>query len=66
MENRNTKLGYLVVLDARLEDFDKPLLKHPTGAYTVICKIVDVRPRVSMRTQDSGGTDRDGEGSDRK
>jgi hypothetical protein len=51
MENRNTHLGYLVVFDARLDKNGSRLLGvRPTDTFTVIEKIVDVRPRVSNKT----------------
>jgi tetratricopeptide (TPR) repeat protein len=49
MENRHSHLGYLVVFDARLDDFGEKLLSGSTGPYTVIEVFIDVRPRVSRR-----------------
>jgi tetratricopeptide (TPR) repeat protein len=50
MENRGTALGYLIVFDARLNDFKQKLLaRHANDARTVIETIIDVRPRVSHR-----------------
>jgi hypothetical protein len=53
MEQRETKLGYLVVLDARLTEFG-PLLSTDNGPYTVINKLVDVRPRVKKAATPDG------------
>ena len=46
MDNRKTHLGYLVVLDGRIERFGERLLSltHPT--HTVVEKLIDVRPLV--------------------
>lgn len=49
MENRRSHLGYLVVFDARLDDFGEKLLSGSTGLHTVIEIFIDVRPRVSRR-----------------
>jgi hypothetical protein len=46
MENRQTNLGYLVVFDARLDTFSRPLLSASAGPHTVIEVFIDVRPRV--------------------
>jgi hypothetical protein len=52
MENRNVHLGYLVVLDARLNDYAQPLrAAGADGADTVEEIFVDVRPRVSARSR---------------
>ena len=45
MENRGSKLGYLVVFDARARDFGKVLLSGG-NSLTIITKIVDLRPDV--------------------
>lgn len=50
MENRDARLGYLVVHDARLEGYGSPLLKSNGDAQNTIYEVlVDVRPRVSSR-----------------
>jgi tetratricopeptide (TPR) repeat protein len=47
MAMRQTKLGYLVVFDSRLDSFGEPLQQGPASdGYTVLTKFVDVRPRV--------------------
>jgi tetratricopeptide (TPR) repeat protein len=46
MDNRNTNLGYLVVFDARIDDFGQTLLSGTPSPHTIIEKFVDVRPRV--------------------
>ena len=45
MENRDSKLGYLVVFDARARDFGKVFLSGG-NSLTIITKTVDVRPEV--------------------
>ncbi len=45
MENRGSKLGYLVVFDARARDFGKVLL-NGDNSRTIITKFVDLRPDV--------------------
>ena len=50
MENRQSHLGYLVVIDARLDGFGQQLLSG-TGHYTVVSKFIDVRPRISRRSR---------------
>lgn len=49
MENRATHLGYLVVLDSRLENYASQLISNDSGKYTVREVFVDVRPRVSEK-----------------
>ena len=49
MDNRRTNLGYLVVFDARIDDFGLTLLSDVPSSHTVIEKLVDVRPRVARR-----------------
>jgi tetratricopeptide (TPR) repeat protein len=49
MDNRKTHLGYLVVLDARLDKNGGKLLSGSTGQHTVIEVLVDVRPRVGRK-----------------
>lgn len=50
MENRNVRLGYLVVMDARLNDFSEPLIVDAAdGPDTIVEIFVDVRPWVSAR-----------------
>lgn len=52
MENRACHLGYLVVHDARLNDFGSVLIvPGASGANTVFEIFVDVRPRVSSRSR---------------
>lgn len=46
MENKGTKLGYLVVFDGRARMFGKRALSGRRGGYTVIEQSVDVRPTV--------------------
>jgi hypothetical protein len=47
MAHRGVHLGYLVVFDARSRDFGVPLLAvRAADAFTVLEKIVDVRPDV--------------------
>lgn len=54
MENRNVHLGYLVVLDGRIEKYGEALLPERTaGASTISEVLVDVRPRVN-ETKKSG------------
>jgi tetratricopeptide (TPR) repeat protein len=54
MENRSAHLGYLVVHDARLNDFGSALLEgSETGQNTIYQIFVDLRPRVSQ-TQKRG------------
>lgn len=50
MQNRSTHLGYLVVLDARLDNNSQPLIQHDSDGADTVCEVlVDVRPRVSTR-----------------
>jgi tetratricopeptide (TPR) repeat protein len=46
MDNRQTRLGYLVVFDARVKLYGQRLLSFTAGPHTIIEKIVDVRNRV--------------------
>ena len=46
MENKGTKLGYLLVFDGRTRDFGKRVLSGRRSGITVIERFVDVRPRV--------------------
>jgi hypothetical protein len=48
MQNRQSHLGYLVIVDARLKQFGQALV-NSTGGDTIISKFIDVRPRVSVR-----------------
>lgn len=48
MENRGSKLGYLVVFDARLTKSGEEVLSGE-NSLTVFSKFVDMRPRVSAR-----------------
>ena len=48
MENRGVHLGYLIVFDARVRDYSKPLLAaRPADRFTVGEIFVDVRPDVA-------------------
>jgi hypothetical protein len=49
MESRATHLGYLVVLDSRLENYASQLISNDSGKYTVREVFIDVRPRVSVK-----------------
>jgi tetratricopeptide (TPR) repeat protein len=50
MDNRKVHLGYLVVLDGRLDTNGAPLIAGTTGGQnTVLEVLVDVQPRVSQR-----------------
>lgn len=52
LENRDTRLGYLVVFDARIEKYGESVLApRMADIYTVYEKFVDVRP--SWRTSKS-------------
>lgn len=50
MENRSARIGYLMVMDARLNNYGSALLQpnldHPN---TISAILVDVRPRVSIK-----------------
>jgi tetratricopeptide (TPR) repeat protein len=48
MKNRDSKLGYLIVFDARSTDFGKLPLSGE-NSLTIFTKIVDVRPSVGAR-----------------
>ena len=48
MENKGTKLGYLVVFDGRARMFGKPVLSGRRTGYTVIERFVDVRPEAKQ------------------
>lgn len=50
MGNRRSSIGYLVVFDARLENFAEPLSAEPRqDSLTIETVFVDVRPRVTKR-----------------
>lgn len=52
MGNRRSSIGYLVVFDARLRDFASPLSDAQNkGSLTIRTQFVDVRPRVSAKSQ---------------
>lgn len=52
MSNRRTSIGYLVVFDARLEDFGDAFADKPKqDLLTIKSHFIDVRPRVSNRTK---------------
>jgi hypothetical protein len=47
----DTSRGYLVVFDARMDDFGKALLDDPTlGKFTIGEHFIDLRPRVKHKT----------------
>jgi len=48
MQNRDSKLGYLLVFDARLTMNGQELLKGD-NSFTLFSKFIDMRPRVSAR-----------------
>jgi tetratricopeptide (TPR) repeat protein len=51
LENRDTSRGYLVVFDARMDDFGKALLDAPaSGKFTIGEHFIDLRPRVKRRS----------------
>ena len=52
MQNRHSNLGYLIVFDARLEKFSQPFFQTE-GPFTVSCKFIDMRPRISARQRRS-------------
>jgi tetratricopeptide (TPR) repeat protein len=50
MDNRSVRIGYLVVMDARLNDFGNALLPINSDSLNTVSEVlVDVRPRVSTR-----------------
>lgn len=50
LANRDTSRGYLVVFDARMDDFGKALLDTPVcGKFTIGERFIDVRPRVKQK-----------------
>jgi tetratricopeptide (TPR) repeat protein len=49
MDNSDTRLGYLVVLDARLDKNGQSLFDTTPGPNTVRCYLIDVRPRTSSK-----------------
>jgi hypothetical protein len=49
MENKGTKLGYLVVFDGRMRMFGRSVLSGRRRAYTVIEQCVNVRPEFKPR-----------------
>ncbi|MDO8329960.1 MAG: hypothetical protein Q7T36_05760 [Fluviicoccus sp.] len=52
MSNRRTSIGYLVVFDARLENFGDAFADKPKqDLLTIKSQFIDVRPRVSTRTK---------------
>lgn len=62
LDNSDTHLGYLVVFDARLEEYGKTLFEAPSSANTIITHFIDVRPRTSRKKNrkvrsTSGGKD---------
>lgn len=58
LDNSDTHLGYLVVLDARLDKNGEPLFEATAGPYTVVVYLVDVRPRTtSKRKSDKPNSD---------
>lgn len=56
LDNRNTSRGYLVVFDARANDFGKALLKTAvTGKFTIGERFVDLRPEVKQKSSSPKG-----------
>lgn len=51
MKARDVHLGYLLVFDARLDDFGDPLDVAALAESTLKTVLIDVRPRVSKRTR---------------
>ena len=50
MENKGTSLGYLVIFDARRDDFGKGLKGvELVGKHTVYTKFIDVRSEVRFK-----------------
>jgi len=50
LENRDTSRGYLVIFDARMNDFGTALLDPPvSGKFTIGVRFVDVRPQVRKK-----------------
>ena len=50
LENRDTSRGYLVVFDARMNDFGKPLLKSKVvKTFTLAEFFIDLRPKVKQK-----------------
>jgi hypothetical protein len=47
MENKNAKIGYLIIFDARTRDFGKDVPKNEiTEKLRIIVRTIDVRPSV--------------------
>jgi len=56
MAERGVHLGYLLVLDGRIEDGGEPVLSKPTGSKNTIREIsVNLSPRVSNRRTKTPG-----------
>lgn len=50
MDNRSVRIGYLVVMDARLNDYGNALLQLNSDQLNTVSEIlVDIRPRVSAK-----------------
>lgn len=64
MDNSSTRLGYLVVLDARLDKNGRPLFDTPPGPNTVRCYLIDVRPRTSSKKKPGDQPESDHEDQD--
>jgi tetratricopeptide (TPR) repeat protein len=55
MESRSVRLGYLVIMDARLNDCEIPLLQPSSDPVNTVSEVsVNVRPRVSSKKKSVG------------
>jgi tetratricopeptide (TPR) repeat protein len=61
MDNSDTRLGYLVVLDARLDKNGQPLFDTSPEPNTVRCYLIDVRPRTSSKKKPGDQPESDNE-----
>ncbi|HEX3661766.1 MAG TPA: hypothetical protein VHU89_10060 [Acidobacteriaceae bacterium] len=58
LENRDTSRGYLVVFDARTNDFGRPLLKSKvSGTFTLGEFFIDVRPTIKNEGSKGNSSD---------
>ncbi len=58
LENRDTSRGYLVVFDARTNDFGKPLLKSTvSGTFTLGEYFIDLRPTIKNEGSKGNSSD---------
>jgi tetratricopeptide (TPR) repeat protein len=64
MDNSDTRLGYLVVLDARLDKNGHSLFDTPPGSNTVKCYLIDVRPRTSSKKKPGDESESESEDQD--